>query len=333
MWYKEGASGPRDMHDDHDHDHPGDNHVKEAPRGTHSGGHSHAHTHRDVPGDRNVAVAVAVNLILTAAQVAGGIAAGSVALIADAMHNLSDAVSLVIAFAARRIARRPATPTMSFGYGRAEVVAALVNYTTLIVISVWLGYEALARMLDPPPVTGWIVVALAAVALLVNSATALLTFRLAKDSVNIRAAFLHNLSDAGSSLAVILGGGLIWAYGWRWVDPAVTLAISAWILVHALTEIGPVIRILMLGAPEGADIGAIRARIEADEAVEGTHHVHLWQIDEHRSSFEAHLVLRDGTEAAPVAQRIKRLLRAEFGVAHATLEIETPTGGCAGGGC
>jgi cobalt-zinc-cadmium efflux system protein len=323
------------MHDDHDHGDDGNpsgaGHRHGAPDATPSQGHGHHH--HAASGDANVAVAVAVNLVLTAAQVAGGIAAGSVALIADAVHNLSDAVSLVIAFAARRIARRAATPEMSFGYGRAEVVAALVNYTTLIVISVWLGYEAVARLVDPPVVTGWIVVALAAVALAVNSATALLTWRLAKDSVNIRAAFLHNLSDAGTSLAVILGGILISLYGWRWVDPAVTLAISGWILIHALHEIGPVIRILMLGAPEGADIAAIRDRIEADEAVEGTHHIHLWQIDEHRASFEAHLVLRDGADAALAAHRIKRLLRTEFGLSHATLECETPSGGCAGGGC
>jgi cobalt-zinc-cadmium efflux system protein len=317
------------MEDEHDHDHDGQVHGHAAAVGT----PSHGHHHHALAGDGRVAAAVAVNLVLTAAQVAGGLAAGSVALIADAVHNLSDALSLVIAFSARRIARRPATPAMSFGFGRAEVVAALVNYTTLIVISVWLGYEALARMLDPPEVTGWIVVALAAVALVVNSATALLTWRLARDSVNIRAAFLHNLSDAGTSLAVIVGGVLIWLYGWRWVDPAITLLISGWIMVHALTEIGPVIRILMLGAPDGTDIAAIRTRIEEDEAVEGTHHVHVWQIDEHRTSFEAHLVVQEGVDAAPVALRIKRLLLSEFGLAHATLEVETRAGGCAGGGC
>ena len=218
----------------------------------HDQDHDHLHDHGHNPGvegrgDWQVAGAVAVNLILSAAQIIGGIIAGSVALIADALHNFSDALALIVAFAARRIARRPATPAMSFGYGRAEVVAALVNYTTLVVISVWLGYAAIGRMIDPPAVQGRIVVLLAGLALVINSLTALLTFRLAKDSVNIRAAFLHNLSDTATSLAVILGGMLIMLYDWRWVDPAITLGISLWILWHCLKEIGPVIRILMLG--------------------------------------------------------------------------------------
>jgi cobalt-zinc-cadmium efflux system protein len=321
--------------DDHsDHDHDGHDHAKSA---TSTGrGHAHrGHSHGPGPdaGDMRVAGAVAVNLILSGAQFIGGLVSGSVALIADAVHNFSDALSLIVAFAARRISRRPATPAMSFGYGRAEVVAAFFNYTTLIVISVWLAYEAIARMVDPPAVTGWIVVALAGLGLVVNSATALMTWAMAKDSMNIRAAFLHNLSDAGTSLAVIVGGTLILLYDWRLVDPLITLGISVWILIHALTEIGPVIRMLMLGAPDGADVLAIRARIEADGAVEEAHHLHLWQIDERRTSLEAHLVVSEGVDFAAVAARIKRLVQAEFGVAHTTFEIETRAGGCSGADC
>lgn len=308
--------------DHHDHDHGGGGHAHP--------GHSHGIEGR---GDVQVALAVAVNLILTAAQVVGGLASGSVALIADAMHNLSDALSLIIAFVARRIARRPANARMSFGYGRAEVVAALVNYTTLIVISVWLAYAAVARMIDPPAVTGWIVIVLAMLGLVINSATALLTWRMAKNSVNIRAAFLHNLSDAGASLAVIIGGVLIQLYGWRLVDPLITLAISMWILWHALSEMGPVIRILMLAAPVDLAAEAIRARVVAEADVEGVHHIHLWQIDERRSSLEAHLVLSEGADFVEVTRRVKRLLAREFGISHATLEVETGATACADPGC
>lgn len=271
-------------------------------------------------------MAVAVNLILTVAQIVGGIVSGSVALIADAIHNLSDAATLVIAYAARKIARRPADDTMTFGYGRAEVVAALINYTSLILISVWLAGEAVLRLFNPPGVEGWIVVALAAVALVVDLATAALTYAMSKDSVNIRAAFLHNLADAGTSVAVIVSGVLIMLYDWRLVDPLVTLLISAWILWHAVSEIGPVIRILMLGTPPDIEAGTLIDRLGAVEGVEGVHHLHLWQIDEHKTSVEAHIVIDgEGAEA-----EVRRILASEFGIRHATLQVEAPGQECEG---
>ncbi|MFN6951630.1 MAG: cation diffusion facilitator family transporter [Albidovulum sp.] len=284
-------------------------------------------------GERGLTLAVAINVLLTVAQIIGGIFSGSVALIADAVHNLSDAVALIIAFAARRVARRPSSGAMSFGYGRAEVVAALVNYTVLVVISVWLAAEAVQRIVDPPAVTGGIVMALAGVALVIDLATALLTWRLSRESTNIRAAFLHNLADAGSSVAVLLGGVLIWLYGWHWADPAITLAISGWILWHALSEVGPVIRILMLGAPSESEAEAVRRLIEAEAGVEGVHHLHVWQMDEHRTSVEAHLVLAEGADGAEAVRRVKARVAEVFGIRHATFETETRVSGCAGTGC
>lgn len=311
----------------HDHGHPHDHAHDHAGRG---GPHRHLHVH---PGDRGLGLAVVVNVLLSVAQVAGGVVSGSVALIADAVHNLSDAVALVIAFAARRIARRPADPRMSFGYRRAELVAALINYTVLVVISLWLGVEAAMRLLDPPAVAGGMVMVLAALALAVDLATALLTFRLARESTNVRAAFLHNLADAGTSVAVLLGGALIWAYGWTWADPVITLLIAGWIALHALTEIGPVIRILMLAAPPEVEAGAVRRAIEAERGVEGVHHLHLWQMDEERSSVEAHLVVAEGTDFGEVVRRVKARVAREFGIRHATFETETRASGCAGEGC
>ncbi|SPH16670.1 Cadmium, cobalt and zinc/H(+)-K(+) antiporter [Defluviimonas aquaemixtae] len=297
----------------------------------HDHGHgSHRH-HHVVPeaGDRKVALAIAVNLLLTVAQIVGGLISGSVALIADAVHNLSDAVSLIIAFVARRIARRPADGGMSFGYGRAELVAALVNYTTLVVISVWLGYEGTVRLLDPPEVAGGIVIVLAALALAIDLVTAALTWRLSKESANIRAAFLHNLADAATSVAVIIGGVLIWVWDWRLADPLITLGIAGWILWQALVEAGPVIRILMLGAPPEMEADELRRAMEGEAGVEEVHHLHLWQMDERRTSVEAHLVLADGADFAEVVHRVKRVLTDRFGVSHSTLEPECRTAGCA----
>ena len=292
--------------------------------------HGHHHSHA---GERGLGIAVAVNVLLTVAQIAGGLVSGSVALIADAVHNLSDAAALVIAFVARRIARRPANQRMSFGYRRAEVVAALINYTVLVVISLWLGSEAVMRLVDPPEVAGGIVMMLAGLALVIDLATALLTWRLSRESANIRAAFLHNLADAGSSVAVLLGGALIWAFDWRWADPAITLLISGWILWHAMSEIGPVIRILMLAAPPDLEAGAVKRAIEAEPGIEGVHHLHLWQMDEERSSVEAHLVVADGVEFGEAVRRVKARVATEFGIRHTTFETETVASGCAGTGC
>ncbi|MCX8507737.1 MAG: cation diffusion facilitator family transporter, partial [Rhodobacteraceae bacterium] len=256
-----------------------------------------------------------------------------VALLADALHNFSDALAFILALIARRIARRPAHPSMSFGYGRAEVVAALINYTALVMIALWLGYEAAARLLDPPSVAGRIVIALAALGVVMNGGTALLTFRLARDSANIRAAFLHNSADAATSLAVLLAGIVIQMTGWHLVDPLLTLAISGWILWHAVHEMGPVIRILMLAAPEGAGAEAIAASIRAEPGVAGLHHLHLWQIDERRASVEAHLVLTEGAMGPEVLARVKGRLARDFSLTHSTFEMEVEGSPCAAADC
>lgn len=286
---------------------------------SHAHGHGHGHHH----GDRAIGWAVAINLALTGAQIAGGYAADSTALIADGIHNLSDALALVLAFGARRLARRAPTPHWSFGWGRAETVAAFVNYLALIAISIWLAVEALGRLADPPQVAGGLVMGLAAFALIVDLGTAALVWRAARDSANIRAAFLHNLADAAVSVAVILGGALIWAFGWHLADPILTLAISAVILWHIGTEIGPVVRMLMLAAPPGTDPQDVLASLRALEGVEDAHHLHLWQIDERRAALSVHLVV-GGSDPFAVTRAAKAMLAHDHAIGHATIEIETP---------
>lgn len=301
----------------------------------HPPGHDHGHGDRHGPGhghtqgDRLLGWAVAVNLALTALQIAGGLVSGSIALLADAMHNLSDALALLLAWAARRVARRAAHPAMSFGYGRAEAVAALVNHTALALVALYLAAEGLLRLIAPPPVEGWIVVAVAGVALAVDAATAALTWRMARESANIRAAFLHNLADALGSVVVIVAGSLILLYDWRLIDPLATLAISAYILWLVAREIRPVLGLLMLGAPAVPAPAEVRRLLEAVEGVAGVHHLHLWQIEEGRLSVEAHLVLAPGANAATVLRAARRALAAGAGIRHATLEPEADGAGCA----
>lgn len=292
--------------------------------------HGHHHHHDPAAGDRRLWAAIAVNLGLTLAQIVGGLLAGSLALIADALHNFSDAVALILAVGARHIARRPADATMTFGYGRAEVVAALVNYTSLILIGLYLVYEAVTRLFDPQGVDGWLVVWIAGLALAVDLVTAALTFRLSKTSMNIRAAFLHNLADALGSVAVIVAGVLILVWDWRLADPLVTLLIAGYILWQSFAEIGPVIRVLMLGAPRETDTGAVVAALRDVEGVAEVHHAHLWQMQEHETSLEAHLVLTDAAwERAEAVKAAARAVLAGFGIGHSTLELERRDGGCA----
>ena len=289
--------------------------------------HDEGHVHIDpASGDRRVAVAIWANGILTVAQIVGGIISGSLALIADAIHNFSDMASLVIAFGARKISRRPADGQMTFGYQRIEIVAALINYTTLIVIGLYLIYEGAMRMIDPPEVLGWWVVILGSVALFIDTLTAMLTFSMQKGSVNIRALFLHNLSDALSSVAVIVGGTLILLFDIRWVDPAITIGIALYILYLAFTEIGGTIRLLMLASPPQIENEALIAAALGIQGVEDMHRVHFWQIDEQRVSMDAHIVVaRDHWDRLKsIKADIKAMLAKEFGIQHATLEFEHP---------
>ena len=290
--------------------------------------HAHSHDHGAGLGDRPLLWAVVVNLALTAAQIVGGLAAGSVALVADGVHNLSDAVALVLAYVARRMARRPADDRMTFGWGRAEIIAAFLNYVALICVSVWLAVEALVRLIDPPPVAGRTVVLLAALAIVVNGATTLLTWRMAQGSANVRAAFLHAATDALVSVAVVIGGLMILWLGWRWIDPVLTLLISAVIIWHAMRDIGPVWRAMMLGAPSDIDVPALRAALASAPGVAGIHHLHLWQIDERRMSAEMHVVLTDGASPRTVRLAVREVL-ARHGITHSTIETETATEGCA----
>lgn len=287
--------------------------------------HDHGHANIDPnSGDRRVVIAIWANGLLTVAQIVGGILSGSLALIADALHNFSDMASLVIAFAARKIARRPADERMTFGYGRVEIVAALINYTTLIVIGFYLIYEGGMRMIDPPEVMGWTVVILGGIALVVDTLTAMLTYSMQKGSVNIRALFLHNLSDALASVAVIVGGTLIILYDMRWVDPAITIGIALYILYLSFTEIGGPIRTLMLGSPPDIDGNDVVRAIQSVDGVVNVHHVHLWQMQENTAALDCHIVVeRDRMgEADKIKENVKSVLHERFSIEHSTLEFE-----------
>jgi cobalt-zinc-cadmium efflux system protein len=285
---------------------------------------SSGHHHHETDNDRSLVFAVGLNLLLTICQFIGGIVSGSLSLIADALHNLSDATSLGIALFARKISRKPPDELKTFGYQRAEVIAALINLTLLIAVCVYLIYEAIWRIVEPQVVTGWIIVLLAAIALIVDMVTAFITYLKSKNNLNMQAAFLHNLSDALASIGVIFAGTLIILYEWYWVDTAVTFLIAGFISWQAMKLLPKTIHLLMEGTPEDLSSKEVKRSLEAIEGVEGVHHIHIWHLDEHRIALEAHVVViaNELKQVEVIKDKLKELLNKTFGILHSTLEFE-----------
>ena len=280
--------------------------------------------HHTAESDRGLLGAVFINILLTLAQVIGGIISGSLSLIADALHNLSDAASLGIALFARTISRKPADKTKSFGYQRAEVIAALINLTLLVTVSLYLIYEAVWRILEPQVVTGLIIVVVAGVAFVVDMVTALITFRMSKNSLNMKVAFLHNLADALTSIGVIIAGALILLYQWYWVDTLLTFLIAGFVLWQGIIMLPKTIHLLMEGTPENLSSDEIKASMEEAKDVEDVHHIHIWNLDEHRIALEAHVVVATNElqEVEVIKGKLKEILKDRFKITHSTLEFE-----------
>lgn len=284
-----------------------------------------AHPHQHGQGDRQLVMAVAANVLLTVAEIAGGVLSGSLSLIADAVHNLSDAGSLLVALLARKISRKPADSTRTFGYGRAEVVGSLINVTTLVVVGLYLIFEAVSRYFQPEPIAGWVMVWVSGIALIVDVVTALLTYSLAKESLNIRAAFVHNVADALGSVGVIVAGTLIIVYDFYIADLIATLIIAGYVLFQGIKMMRQAIRALMDSVPEDLDIERVALALGEVEGVENVHHLHIWLLGEDYPALEAHVVLvenSDMSQMEKIRRELKSILCERFRIEHSTLEFE-----------
>jgi cobalt-zinc-cadmium efflux system protein len=285
--------------------------------------HNHHRHHHGGGGDGNLTWAFVVNVLLSVVQVVGGVLSGSLALVADALHNLSDAASLLLALAAQKIGRKAPDSKRTYGYKKVETLSAYTNYVVLVLLSLWLAFEAVTRFLDPHPVSGWTVIWISVLAVVVNLGTVALTYRGAQHSQNVRAAYLHNLGDALSSVGVIVAGVCIVLFGWQWMDPLITLAISMYIIWHVIHEIPVVANILIDGNSDDMLSVRMKTVISNVAGVKSLHHFHVRSLDEHRKAVEAHIVMNDGAIADELRKVIKLALKEEFQVDHAFLEIES----------
>jgi cobalt-zinc-cadmium efflux system protein len=281
--------------------------------------HQHEHT------GRNLAITVILNGIITIGQFIGGIISGSLALISDALHNLSDVVSVVLAYIAHRIGLKPQTQKSTFGYKRAEILAAFINAITLIAISVYLIVEAGKRFVNPKEVDYIWMLGLGILGLLANGLSVFILHDNKEENLNIRAAYLHLIGDALTSLAVIAGAVCIWLFQVYWIDPLVTILISIYIFVHTFKILKESVGILMQFAPAEIDQKELIAVLQNIVEIKSVHHVHLWQLDDHQVYFEAHLVLCEDlpvSESHAITQKAKQLLSSRFGINHTTFQYE-----------
>lgn len=286
-------------------------------------GHNHSHNHVDEnQSNKQLTIAVIINILLTVAQVIGGVFSGSLSLIADALHNLSDAGAIFIALVARKIGNKPANGTHHFGYKRAEILATLFNSSTLIIIGVYLIFESISSYLNPQPINGWIVVWIAALALIIDLATAFLTYRAgANHSINIKAAFIHNISDAMASIVVIIAGTLIILYQWYIVDLIATVLISVYVIYHGILLLKQSCQILMQAAPNNIDTHAISNALRSEFNIESVTSIRLWQLDDKENYCEL-IINTQHLINLPV---VKSFLHNNFNIENCIIEIQPNT--------
>ncbi|HET9355844.1 MAG TPA: cation diffusion facilitator family transporter [Sphingomicrobium sp.] len=302
--------------------------------GDHQHGHGHGHAHAPGAFDRAFLIGIVLNGGFVVVEAAYGFAANSMALIADAGHNLGDVLGLVVAYIGARLVRRAASARFTYGLKKSSILAALVNALLLLVAVGAIGAEAIGRLIEPEASDGRTVMAVAAVGILVNSATALLFARGRKGDINVRGAYLHMVADAAVSAGVVAAGALILWTGERWIDPAASLAVAAIILWGTWGLLTEATAMTLAGTPRGIDPAEVGAALEALPGVAGTHHLHIWPLSTTETAMTVHLIVDDLVDR----DRILGLASAEahdrFGISHSTVQVERASangddcGGC-----
>jgi len=285
--------------------------------------HAHHHHHDDVSGTRLV-ITMLLNFGITLVELVGGLLAGSLSLISDALHNFSDGIAIIVSYVALRLAQRPSSDSYTFGLKRAQILAAIINAGVLLAISAYLVREAVVKLAHPEAVDGRLMLIVASFGLAANLVGTYLLHRGAKSNINIRSAYLHLLSDAVSSVAVILGALTISLWNIHWLDPLLSLAIALWVGWESWKIVQQALGVLMLKVPSSIDLEHLRADLNQVEGICNPHHIHIWQLDDASIHFEAHVGTDRETlrETEPIAESIEKMLRERYGITHVTLQFE-----------
>ena len=308
-----------DHHASHDHaghDHAGHDHA----------GHSHGglgHSHAPSSFGAAFAAAIALNALIVVAELVAGILGGSVALLSDAAHNLSDVLGLAAAFAAHRLGKRPPSPRFTYGLGGTSILAALANAVVLLVVSGALGLEAIQRFVHPEPIAAGPVMAVAAGAILANGVSAWLLAPGQGGDLNLRAAVAHLAADAAVAAGVLIAAGLVALTGWRWIDPALSLAINVLIVAGTWRLLREAVALSLAAVPRTVRADAVRGYLAALPGVDALHDLHIWPMSTSETALTVHLVMPDGHPGDAFLMACCHTLRTTHGIGHATLQVET----------
>jgi len=285
---------------------------------------SHNHNKHQVKG-KNLLLTIILNCVITVAQVIGGIISGSLALLSDALHNFSDVLSLIFSYVAHNLSRRKASLNQTFGLKRAELIAAFVNALTLILVAVYLVYESIIRFFSPQEIQPTLVIWLAALGILINGLSVLLLKKDANHNLNMKSAYLHLLTDMLASVAVLVGGLLMYYYQIYWIDSILTFIIAAYLIVVGSDLLIKATKMLMLFTPEDIDVEEIVRTINKMEGVNRLHHVHVWHLNEEELHLEAHLDCSEDislSEFNELLHEIEFVLLEKFNINHVNIQPE-----------
>ncbi len=288
-------------------------------------GHNHGHDHKHVIKGKNLLFSIFLNIGITIAQVVGGLLSGSLALLSDALHNFSDVLSLLVSYIANILSKRDASLKHTFGYKRAEILAAFVNAATLIVVAVFLIIEAIHRFQDPQTINSNLVIWLSLLAIIGNGLSVLLLKKDSEANLNMRSAYLHLLTDMMASVAVLAGGLLMKYYQIFWVDSVLTLAIAVYLIIVGLDLLKSATKVLMLFTPNDLALEEIASSISTIPLIKNVHHIHVWQLNESEIHLEAHVDFNEDISLSrfdAILVEIEEMVYHKYQINHVNIQPE-----------
>lgn len=289
---------------------------------------SHSHGHYNEPNKNNLLISIVLNAVITIAEFIGGIFSNSLALISDAAHNLSDTMALIISYIAMIIGKKDSTSKNTFGYKRIEILAALFNAVVLIVISIYLFYEAYKRFITPEPIKGKTMLIVATIGLLGNLISVILLHKDSNKNLNIKAAYMHLIGDTLSSVGVIIGAILIYFWNIYWIDPLITIIIGLVIIKATWSILKETIDILMQASPAGLNLEEIQKELEKHSEIKNIHHIHAWSLSDNIIHFQCHADVNNNLPICDIDKiriELEDTLHNKFGISHITIQMELDT--------